>query len=234
MATNGFLPRTDSEKETWLKNFANKIGTYNTKYNIAASEVADVKSSLLHFSYNLNFKTQQEDYTKKLKAYILEIKDGLPAGASASVPPVFPVFPAAPPVSTPGIFKRIIALGRRIKAHTAYTVADGFDLGIEIPTSKKVKPNSDFVKPIISVKLIDGGHPEINWKRNSMDALEIWVDRDDDKGFVLCEVDIKPNYTDEYPLPVKAALWRYKAIYRLDNKAVGKWSDIVSITVVKL
>ncbi|MFN8282247.1 MAG: hypothetical protein U0U67_03485 [Chitinophagales bacterium] len=34
-------------------------------------------------------------------------------------------------------------------------------------------------------------------------------------------------------LPEKAALWKYKAIYRMDDKIVGHWSDIVSITVVR-
>jgi hypothetical protein len=65
-----------------------------------------------------------------------------------------------------------------------------------------------------------------------MDALEIWVDRGDNNGFVLLDVDTKPNYTDNTELPEKAALWMYKAIYRLDDKIVGHWSDIVSKTVV--
>jgi hypothetical protein len=233
MATNGFLPRTDSEKETWLRNFANKIGIYNTKYNITAAEVADVQAALLYFSYQLNYKTQYAEYLKKLNAYLKEIKDGLPVGATASVVPTIPVFAAAPPIVLAGIFKRIIALGRRIKSHANYTVADGFDLGIEIPASKKAKPNLNTIKPVVTVHLIEGGKPEIVWSKNGMDALEIWVDRDDDKGFVKCDIDIKPNYTDEYPLPDKAALWKYKTIYRMDNKAVGHWSDIVSVTVVK-
>lgn len=233
MATNGFLPRTDPEKETWLRNFSNKIANYNTKYNITAAEVADVLACLLYFSYYLNYKTQYEEYLKKLKAYITEIKDGLPAGVAASTVPAPPTFAAAPAATTAGIFKRIIILGRRIKDHGSYTVADGFDLGIEVPVSKKAKPNLDTIKPVVKVHLIEGGKPEIVWSRNGMDALEIWVDRDDDKGFVKSDIDIKPNYTDEYPLPEKAALWKYKTIYRMDNKAVGHWSDIVSITVVK-
>ena len=66
-----------------------------------------------------------------------------------------------------------------------------------------------------------------------MDALEIWVQRDDNNDFVKLDVDTKPNYTDNTELPTKAALWKYKAIYRMDDKIVGHWSDIVSITVVK-
>ena len=230
---NSILPRSNSEKETWLRNFANKIGTYNTKYNITAAEVADVQASLLYFSYHLNYKTQFGEYLKKLNAYIKEITHGLPAGVTASTPPAIPTFVAAPPVIPAGIFRRISAMIKRIKGHLSYTTADGYDLGIEAPSGKKAKPNLDTIKPTILVHLIEGGQPEIVWTRNGMDALEIWVHRDDDKDFVKLDVDTKPNYTDNTELPTKAALWKYKAIYRMDDKIVGHWSDIVSITVVK-
>lgn len=233
MSKNGFFPRTDSEKETWLKNFANKIAQYNTKYNITAAEVADVQASLLHFSYHLNYKTQYTEYLKKLNAYIKEIKDGLPTGVTASIAPTAPTLTAAPAVVVAGVFNRIKALANRIKSHLSYTTADGLDLGIEVPMAKKVKPNLGTIKPAINLRLKDGGQPEIVWSRNGMDALEIWVDRGDGNDFIKLDVDTKPNYTDITDLPEKAALWKYKAIYRMDDKIIGHWSDIVSITVVR-
>jgi hypothetical protein len=230
---NNYLPRTDSEKEAWLKNFANKINQYAAKYNIAAAETADIQASLLHFSYHLNYKIQNGEYLKKLNAYLKEIKDGIKAGGIPSTPPVLPAFAAAPPVAAPGIFNRITAISRRIKNHIGYTEADGLDLGIEVSSVKKVKPNLGTIKPAINLRLKDGGQPEIVWSRNGMDALEIWVDRGDGNDFIKLDVDTKPNYTDTTDLPEKAALWKYKAIYRMDDKIVGHWSDIVSITVVR-
>ncbi len=231
---NNYFPRTDSEKEAWLKNFANKINSYAAKYNIAAAEVADTQASLLHFSYHLNYKNQYGDYLKKLGAYLNEIKDGLPIGATASTPPILPVFTAAPPVAAAGIFNRVRALVRRIKGHLSYTPADGYDLGIEVASVKKVKPNLATIKPTIKLHLMEGGQPEILWSKNGMDALEIWVNRSDGKDFVKLDIDTKPNYTDTTTLPENAALWMYKAIYRMDDKMVGHWSDIVSITVVRM
>ena len=230
---NNYFPRTDSEKEAWLRNFSNKINSYAAKYNITSAEVADIAASLLYFSYHLNYKIQYGEYIKKLNAYLKEIKDGLPAGVTASTPPAIPTFAAAPPVVAAGIFNRIRAVVRRIKGHLSYTAADGYDLGIEVATTKKAKPNLDTIKPVITTHLIDGGQPEIVWSKNGMDALEIWVHRDDNNDFVKLDVDTKPNYTDNTELPTKAALWKYKAIYRMDDKIVGHWSDIVSITVVK-
>lgn len=229
---NNYLPRTDSEKEAWLKNFANKINQYASKYNIAAAEVADIQAALQHYSYYLNYKIQYSEYIKKLNAYLKEIKDGITAGGIPSTAPVLPTFSAAPAVAVPGIFNRVMAIVRRIKGHIGYTVADGADLSIEGVSVKKVKPNLVTTQPVIKVRLMEGGQPEIIWSKNGMDALEIWVDRGDNNGFVLLDVDTKPNYTDNTELPEKAALWMYKAIYRLDDKIVGHWSDIVSKTVV--
>jgi hypothetical protein len=231
--SNGILPRTDAEKETWLKNFANKIAQYSSKYNITAAEVADIQASLLYFSYYHNYKTQYADYVKKLNAFIKEVKDGLPTGATASTAPLAPPLTPAPAAVAAGIFNRIRAFANRIKSHIGYTTADGLDLGIEVNTTKKAKPNLGTIKPIIKVHLIEGGQPEIIWSKNGMDALEIWVDRGDGNDFVKCDIDTKPNYTDVEPLPEKAALWKYKAIYRIDDKIVGHWSDIASITVVR-
>lgn len=230
---NNYLPRTDSEKEAWLKNFANKINQYAVKYNIAAAEIADIQASLLHYSFHLNYKIQYGEYIKKLNAYLKEIKDGIAAGGIPSTSPVLPTFTPAPPVAVPGIFNRIMAIVRRIKNHIGYTTADGLDLGIDVPISKKAKPNLETIKPSISLRLMEGGQPEIVWARNGMDALEIWVDRGDGNDFIMLDVDTKPNYTDTTELPEKAALWKYKAIYRLDDKVAGRWSDIVSITVVR-
>ena len=145
-----------------------------------------------------------------------------------------PVFSNVPAIVLPAVFDRAISIGNRILDHTKYTTADGTDIGIEVTPKAKRVIDTKIAKPDIKLQLIDGGHPELVWKRNGLDALEIWVDRGDDRGFMFCEIDLKPNFTDEYNLPTKPELWRYKAIYRMDNKQVGKWSDIVSIAVVKL
>ena len=42
-----------------------------------------------------------------------------------------------------------------------------------------------------------------------------------------------PDYLDTASLPAvgASALWKYKAIYRLNDIPVGLWSDVVSIAV---
>lgn len=234
MATGYFLPSDDAGKELWFKNFASKLPTYATKYAIPATDVTDMQKSSTYFTFILDYNNQFKDYSKKLTEYKNEIRSGNIQNNTPSVLPQPPTFTAPPVVVEPSIFDRVVAIANRIKSHIKYTVADGNDLSIEsIPKPRRVVDAIN-AKPILEIHLVQDGHPEIIWSKNGLDALEIHVDRSDGKGFVLCEVDIKPNYTDLFPLPEQPQLWRYKAIYRLDNIVTGFWSDTVNISVVKL
>jgi len=73
----------------------------------------------------------------------------------------------------------------------------------------------------------------INWVKQGMDALELWVDRGDGKGFVFLAIDSILDYTDTAAMPPagQSALWKYKGIYIQADQRVGQWSDVVSIPV---
>ena len=86
------------------------------------------------------------------------------------------------------------------------------------------------MKPLIQVRLINGGHPEIVWKRKSADGIDIYVDRGAG-SFIFLATDTVPNYTDTFTLPAGAAVWKYRCIYRIDDAPVGQWSDTTIVTV---
>ena len=52
--------------------------------------------------------------------------------------------------------------------------------------------------------------------------------------FVFLALDTFPDYLDTAPLPAAdaSAVWKYKAIYRLNDKQVGQWSDVASTSVI--
>ena len=62
-------------------------------------------------------------------------------------------------------------------------------------------------------------------------AVELLVDRGDGAGYGLLAFDATPDYLDTHALPVPAAKWSYKAIFRVGGARVGQWSDEVSIMV---
>jgi hypothetical protein len=229
MTKHYFVPGNDAGKELWLKNFAAKLSIYAAKYNLTEEEVADMVKSALYFTYLLDYKNQYKDYVRKLTDFKNEIRSN--SNNITSVPPDAPVFTTVPLIVKPGIFVRAASLAKRIKGHVNYTTADGNDLNIE--STPIVKPDVNTLKPELKIQLVQGGHPELEWRKNGMDALEIHVDRDGE-GFFFLDIDVKPNFVDETQLPDTPEIWRYKAIYKLDNKYTGFWSDITSVVVAQL
>lgn len=230
MAKQSFMPRNDADKQLWLQNFANKLGTYGTKYVISAAEVTDMQESNTYFTYWLNYTNQYNEYLKKLTGYKNELKDGIVAGATAAVVPTPPVMAAVPTAVAPGVFKRAAAIAGVIKSRTNYTEADGKDLGIE--GTEIVPPDLINAKPSIGIRLVQGGKPEVMWAKGDFDGVDIYADRGNGT-WVFIATDNYPNYIDNTPLPATgtAAVWKYKAIYKYDDEQVGAYSDVVSITV---
>lgn len=222
-----YLPRGDENKAIWLQNLSMKLPIYATKYDVNPDEVSYMQTGATAFSGALQYKTQLE---ANLKAYI-EFKDTMRDGPISTTP----IEPPMPPMPTfggpilPGIFARVAALVARIKTHPNYSVADGKDLGIE---GSEVSVDVNDLKPVFTIRLVNGGHPEIVWKKKGMDGIEIQKE-DENGNWVHLAVDSSPNFIDLTPLPPKgiSVVWRYRIIYLRKDQRVGQWSDVVSITV---
>jgi hypothetical protein len=187
-------------------------------------------AAALFYAYWTNYINQYSEFVRKLTQYRNELREGVPDGATASVMPTPPDLGTAPAAVAPGVFKRAAAIANLIKGRTVYTEADGLDLGIE--GSEAAKTDLIAAKPAISVRLVQGGKPEIVWSKGDFDGIDIYVDRGSG-AWVFLATDNYPNYTDNSPLPATgtAAVWKYRAIYKYDDEVAGDWSDVVSITV---
>jgi hypothetical protein len=150
--------------------------------------------------------------------------DGTAAGA-----PAFPGAPTTTPVAVPpGLINRLRATARRVKASPNYSVAIG--KAFAIVGAEAAAPDLEVLQPELTV-LVTGGHVKVGWTRGAADALELYVDRGDGKGFVFLAVDSVPDYIDTETLPVTPAVWKYKAMYRKNDETVSQWSAPVSIGV---
>lgn len=142
--------------------------------------------------------------------------------------PAAPDFTTAPTPSDPVAFGRVTNMVQRIKSHSAYTVTDGLDLGIEAPTSGAAELPAE-VKPEITLKTGTGGKPTIIWAKGAADGIAVY--KDSGNGFQFYDFDNHPNYDDKAPLPATATTWRYKVIYRKADEEVGQFSDVVTAHV---
>ena len=128
-----------------------------------------------------------------------------------------------------GIEDRFRTLCQRIKSHGAYTSSIGQDLGIEAASSPV---ELDSKKPILTIKNI-AGHPHIDWKKDGMDALDLYGTDDTSNAYVLLGTLTGHSYVDNRALPAvgQSKLRKYKGIYKKKDTQIGQMSDEVSITV---
>jgi hypothetical protein len=228
MSKTYYLPSDDNGKGAWLNNFAAKLPTYQAALGLTPDDVASTTADAAFFDYVLKDQTQVAAYSQQWTAYKNAARNGSgPALGDFPVPPVFPT--TVPAMVAPGIIGRATALVARIKPAPGYTDSIGQALQI-IGADHPVDPTT--LKPILYVTL-DAGVVDISWLKQGMDALELWVDRGDGKGFVFLAIDSIPDYTDTAAMPPagQSALWKYKGIYIQADQRVGQWSDVVSIPV---
>lgn len=223
-----FIPRNDTEKDQWLRNFSNKLPSYAAKYNITAAEITDMQNSSLWFSYLLKYLNLYNAHLSGVTALKNQVRDKFgPSTSTPTIPPI-PAAGTLPTAVPPGIFVRANKLSLGIKKRISYTVADGKDLGIE---GAEITPGDlNQLKPKLKIYLVQGGHPTIKWVKKKTDGIEICTDRGSGEWQFLA-VDTKPDFTDMHPLPGTPQLWKYKAIYLLTDERAGQWSDVVSIAV---
>ncbi|MDD5036976.1 MAG: hypothetical protein PHE55_19795 [Methylococcaceae bacterium] len=227
MAKNYYLPKDDSGKADRLDHFAAKLPQYATLLEISAADVTAVQADAANFRYDLQAQQRSQAYAQQWTAHKNLLRDG---GVDSATPPPALILPTpAPAPVAPGVIPRFTALAARIKNHKKYTLAIGQDLGI-IGAEQTIDPGA--WKPVLGIKT-EAGHPIVTWTKGDAEALEIWVDRGDGSGFVFLSIDLKPDYPDTHPLPTPgtSAVWRYRAIYRLNDAQVGQWSDVISVTV---
>lgn len=227
MKKSFYLPRAEDEKVTWLNNFAAKLNTYASKYNITPEELMNTQQSAVFYEAMNNFLHQYDNFLSGAYKYRNTLRDGEKNDTTLQ-PLAIPMINLPAPVA-PGIFVRVKAIVNRIKSSINYSIADGNDLGIE---GKETTVETTTAKPQIKIRLGDGGHPEILWTKQGFDGIEIHKQIDDgDMKFLA--IDMQPHYVDmsELPLMGKSAVWKYRIIYLRKDKRVGQWSDVVYITV---
>ncbi len=227
MAKNYFLPSDDSGKADLLEHFAAKLPQYAALLEISAADVAAAQADAANFRYDLQAQQRSQAYAQQWTAHKNLLRDG---GADSASPPPALVLPTpAPAPVAPGIIPRFTATATRIKNHKKYTPAIGLDLGI---VGAEQVVDSSAWKPVLGIKT-EAGRPTVAWTKGGADALEIWADRGDGAGFAFLAIDLKPDYPDTHPLPAPgaSAVWKYRAIYRLNDAQAGQWSDVISVTV---
>ena len=228
---NSYVEKNDVAFNAQLQNFNSKLPSYDTTFGLTSGVNSDVSISAddgAYFNYVVQNCTQQETRYHDWVAYKTLARktnnDDVLGTAPAALPAI--INPGAVPA---GIEDRFRTLCQRIKKHGAYTVGIGQDLGIEAPTSVV---DLDSKKPVLTIKTV-AGHPHIDWKKDNLDALDLYGTDDTSGAYVLLGTLTGHSFVDNRTLPtgVSSRLRKYKGIYRKKDVQIGQMSDEVSVTV---
>jgi len=226
-----YLPTTAELRNNWLDNLSKKLPYYAAKYDITEVELTSLHTAALYYDALLKYQNSFTAFNKAITGHKDTIGFGLEAGASEMKRLELPTDILPKEVPEPGIFKLTSQIVAKIKKNTKYDPkGDGNALLIEGVESEI--PDRATLKPVISPRLTNDGHPEIIWKKAGMDSIEIQKDSGDGI-WTFAAIDTVPNYTDTTPLPSadQTATWRYRAIYRLNDERIGQWCEAVTIKV---
>ena len=219
-----YMPKDDVGKARLLEHLSKHLPVHAAALGITENDLNEVKADAAAFAYTLSALETVQSNGKLWTAFKNLQRDG---GTGSTAYPNVSNLPAPVPAVPLGIIPRLSNLVARIKAARGYSEAIGKDLNI-VGTVQVME--IDAVKPIIEITT-RGGHPIIQWSKGDADALEIWVDRNDDRGFGLFTIANSPRITDNTPLPATPVQWQYKAIYRLKDDRIGDWSTITPVSV---
>jgi len=233
MAKEPYLPLDDNGLKTWLANFNTKLPAHAGTFGLTAGQLASVSADSGNFSYWLGQADLFRDEKEERTGYKNLLRDG-PIGSPAGTAPTAPVIPAAPAAVLPGIVPRIREMVQFIKNHPSYTESIGQDLdiiGAEQTTQRAT------LKPIIKLAL-SGAGVNVKWTKGIADALRIEKQIAGGAALAalpaatwsLLAIDTAPDYLDTTPITTPA-VWKYRAIYIINDEVAGMWSDEAQIAV---
>ncbi len=227
MSSGNYLPKDDMGLKDWLIKFSIALPGYAEVLALSDDTVKRVVRHAKNFEAVMNGVDRYRTYGLALTAYKNLMRDGTEEPGTLVERPEAIVFDGQPEAD---IFGEVRALVNSIKKSKKYNEAMGKALGVE-GSSPAEGGGSGEIKPELNIEL-QGGKPNILWKKGKMDGVKIMVDRGTG-SYSFLAVDLYPDYLDTHPLPElgKSELWKYIAIYLKRDEEVGNWSDPVQISV---
>lgn len=224
---NSYYPTRNGDQIVWLRNFRNKISSYQAPLAYSAADIAGVVADADRCIYLLDtVQGAAQSFAQAVTAHIDLVLNG-PETPNPVAPPDFNL-PAAPPPPAnvpPGALKRIFAFIANLKTRDAYTGDIGADLQI-IPTATPVDPNA--IPPADAEAR--SGEVVVTFKK--MGHTGVWIEGQagSETDWSFLAIDTTNPYNDTRPLKVGGA--PEKRRYRLcfwDGDPTRVWTPVIEV-----
>jgi hypothetical protein len=225
--TKYFMPKADEARAFWFDNFYQTFLLIFLTFGFTAPQMALMLLDLNAYKYTIVFNNAVKAFTKTCSAFKKAMNNG--TGTAAAAFPVFAVPPLPPPAVPPGVFTRLLAIIKIIKANPNYTVAIGMSLKI---IGAEINPDWEFLTPDLSLTLA-AGKPKTKCPKQNTDGIQLLCMRGTETVFTLIATVTLASYTD-----IRANLVAgqpetriYKALFLVNDVVVGIPGNPVSIMV---
>jgi len=231
VGNDDYVKGPDGEYADQLDKFAAGVAlaAIQTQYGYDIAFIDEAAADALYNRYTYTKRNTVANYQKAWTEKKNEVRKGtgttvtaFAAGTDVSTPPT---------AVAPGNEQRFRTKAQFLKDMTTKTTEASEELlGISTVHSST---DTTGIKPDLTFSLVAGGHPQAKYTRGEFDKIQLKVDRADGKGMVWLAEPGNVTYTDNGTLPPSgtAAVWKYIAIYMLNDVFVGDWCDAVSVPV---
>ena len=230
-SSGDYVKQSESDYADQLDNFATELETpeCQSQYGYLDAFKIEARKDADYNRYTYTKRTFVDPYVHAWTGKKNEVRHGkgitvtaFRAGEDVSTPPTEVL---------PGNEPRFRTKAQWLKDQTTKTTdAAEIALGIFTPHSST---DTSGIKPELSYELVSGGHPKIKYTKHDFQGIILEVDRGDGSGFVHLAEPGNPTYTDNGTLPALgiAKVWKYRAIYKMDDEVIGDYCDPISVTV---
>jgi hypothetical protein len=224
MKAKDLVEKEDSKFVIQLGTFWKGLQQYGASLGFSNAEIDEAEKDYKWMEYAVNRNQQVQTFAEAFTQYKKLMRNGRNVNLAENQL----VSSAAPPAPVNGgIEKRFRKRAAKAKSHPNYTKGTGEQLGIVAPEQTF---DADNAAPEFKIKL-NGGRPVLKFKKKHFHAFDIW--KSEGNGFVKLDRVMRSPYTDKSELPEtgKAAAWKYQLTGVVNDKPVGKVSNVVTVIV---
>ena len=227
-----FVESTEAKLSAQIAQFCRiyATSTYAALLKANPDKITDLNKGSLFLIFILGIQTQMQSAAVTFTSYKDLLLTGKGGGVLGALPllPVYPTTPAPPPIALADLETLFRDIIQQCVKSGNLTEDMAKALGIFEEAAVVVL---EVVTPVLSLKYMSAGHPNIHTKIGDYDAFEVW--KDSGTGFIFLNVSTTTDYLDTSPLPAAGvdAVWNYRIIYRLKNVQVGNWSNVLMVAV---
>ena len=225
--SNRWFSTSLQDRAAWYQNFSSVIATLGASLGLTVAEVAAIGHDAEWMEFLANSAVTVDGYAGAIRQYRKALTEGDIGSPASTFPADITLTP--PTTAVPdGIFERLDAYVKRIRASPNYTDAIGTELGI-MPSK-----GEDFVetemKPVLKATSMPGSVVEVTFKRGKSDGVLIETKVDNATAWASAGNYFKSpasiNIPDGTGLPHSVQV---RARYIIGNEPVGLNSDTVNV-----